>query len=74
MQKCFSSDNLVTLENGAKIPILNLKTGDIVKAIDSKGNLVNSEIVSILHKETNTSSNLIFLILNINCKLLINIY
>lgn len=36
---------------------MDLKTGDLVKAIDSNGNLINSEIVSIMHKNTNATSN-----------------
>ena len=56
LQKCFSSDNFVTLLNGKNKSIMNLKTGDLVKAIDSYGNLINSEIVSIMHKNTNSTS------------------
>lgn len=66
LQKCFSSDNFVTLENGSQIPIMDLKQGNIVKAVDSNGNLVNSEIISILHKQTNSTSKFNFFILNIN--------
>ena len=36
---------------------MNLKTGDLVKAIDSNGNLINSEIVEIMHKNSNATSN-----------------
>lgn len=36
---------------------MNIKIGDFVKAIDSNGNLIDSEIVSILHKDSNTTSN-----------------
>ena len=30
--------------------IIDVQVGDVVKAIDSNGNLINSEIVAILHK------------------------
>ena len=35
---------------------MDLITGDLVKAIDSNGNLINSEIVSIMHKNTNATN------------------
>ncbi len=57
LQKCFSSDNFVTLFDGSTKSIMNLKTGDLVKAIDSNGNLINSEIVAIMHKNSNATSN-----------------
>jgi len=61
LQKCFSSDNFVTLSDGTHKSIMSLKLGEIVKAIDSNGNLIDSEIVSILHKDSNATSILIFI-------------
>ena len=48
---------MVTLENNLKKSIIDVKVGDVVKAIDSNGNLINSEIVSIMHKNSEEFGN-----------------
>lgn len=53
IKNCFAADNVITLENNLKKSIIDIKVGDIVKAIDSNGNLINSEVVSIMHKNSN---------------------
>ena len=50
-------DNLITLENGESKLISESKIGDIVKSVDSNGQVVDSEIISIMHKNTNMTSN-----------------
>lgn len=55
LQKCFSSDNQVTLADGTYRNIMDVKPGDLVKAVDSGGNLINTEIVGFLHKNVNSS-------------------
>lgn len=35
---------------------MDVKLGDLVKAVDSAGKLVDSEIISIMHKESNKPS------------------
>jgi hypothetical protein len=55
---------VITLENNFKKSIIDVKVGDVVKAIDSNGNLINSEVVSIMHKNSNEFGDfLIFTIL-----------
>ncbi len=55
---------MITLENNFKKSIIDVKVGDVVKAIDSNGNLINSEVVSIMHKNSNEFGDfLIFTIL-----------
>ena len=67
MQKCFSADNNITLSNGEFKSIINVKIGDFVKAIDSTGNLIDSQIVGILHKASNATSK--FNATNLTCPL-----
>jgi hypothetical protein len=55
---------VITLENNLKKSIIDVKVGDVVKAVDSNGNLINSEVVSIMHKNSNEFGDfLIFTIL-----------
>ena len=55
---------MITLENNLKKSIIDVKVGDVVKAVDSNGNLINSEVVSIMHKNSNEFGDfLIFTIL-----------
>ncbi len=52
------------MENNLKKSIIDVKVGDVVKAVDSNGNLINSEVVSIMHKNSNEFGDfLIFTIL-----------
>jgi hypothetical protein len=53
MKNYFSIDNFVTLSNGKQKRIGDVKVGEFVKIIDSNVHLIDTEIVSILHKETN---------------------
>ena len=46
--------------SGEKKSINDAEIGDIVKSVDSKGNLINTEIVSIMHKNTNMTSKKLF--------------
>ena len=55
-QKCFAGDNLVTLSNGEQKAIIDVNIGDYVKAVDLMGNLIDTQVVSILHKNTNSTS------------------
>ena len=57
-QKCFAGDNQIAMADGQTKPIIDAKIGDYVKAIDSFGHLVDTQIVSILHKNTNSTSKL----------------
>ena len=41
------------MKNGEERSIMDVKVGDVVKAIDSNGQLIDSEIVSNLHKDSN---------------------
>ena len=50
-------DNFITMKNGEKKLIGESQVGDIVKSIDSMGKLVNTEIISIMHKDSNSTSN-----------------
>lgn len=56
LQKCFSSDNQVTRSDGTPMNIMDVKPGDFIKAVDSSGRLIDSEVVQILHKNLNSSS------------------
>jgi hypothetical protein len=56
LQKCFSADNNIILSNGNKKNIMEVVIGDVVKAIDTNGDVVDSEVVSILHKNHNDTS------------------
>ena len=58
LSKCYAPDNLITLANGETKRIMDSNVGEIVKAIDSNGNLIDTEIVSIMHKNSNSTSNL----------------
>ncbi len=45
------------MSDGRKQPIMSIRPGDIVKAIDSStGNLIDSEVVSILHKNAHKTT------------------
>ena len=55
-QKCFAGDNLVTLGNGEKKKIIDVNIGDHVKAVDWMGKLIDTQVVSILHKNSNATS------------------
>lgn len=55
---CFAFDNMITLADNMKKPISDIKVGDVVKAIDTNGNIVDSEITAIMHKESDVSSEL----------------
>lgn len=46
----------MTLADGSYKNIMDIKPGDVVKAIDSGGNLIDSEVVHILHKSSNASA------------------
>lgn len=39
LQRCFAAENMIMFENGEEKPIIDVKVGDIVKAIDSNGKL-----------------------------------
>ena len=56
LSSCYSLDNVITLENGEKKLISDSKIGDMVKSVNSNGELVNTEIVSIMHKNLNFTS------------------
>ena len=45
------------LSNGKSVPISDIKIGNMVKAIDSKGKLIDTEVIEILHRDSNSSSN-----------------
>lgn len=45
------------MQDGSEKIISNVAIGDYVKAIDSYGNLINSEIVSVLHKDAQKEGN-----------------
>ena len=49
------------LPDGSEKSINSIALGDHVKAIDSNGKLINSEVVSILHKDLQKEGNLIYL-------------
>jgi hypothetical protein len=41
------------MSNGQKKLIIDVEPGDQVKAIDSNGQLIDTEVVSIMHKDVN---------------------
>jgi hypothetical protein len=41
------------MSNGDYKPIGEATVGDMVKAVDSSGNLIDTEIVTIMHKHSN---------------------
>jgi hypothetical protein len=43
----------MSMSNGEYKSIKNAAVGDMVKAIDSSGNLIDTEIVSIMHRHSN---------------------
>jgi hypothetical protein len=45
------------LGDGTIKSIMDVKLGDVVKAVDSIGDIIDSEVVSILHKESDKPSN-----------------
>ena len=57
LERCFSSDNTIKLGDGKIKSIMDVKLGDVVKAVDSIGDIIDSEVVSILHKESDKPSN-----------------
>ena len=57
LQKCFSTDNTVRLSDGSEKSVMNVELGDVVKAIDSNGNVIDSEIISIMHKDSQKEGN-----------------
>lgn len=44
------------MADGSLKPIRESRIGDKVKAIDKRGFLIDSEIIDILHKDSNSSS------------------
>ncbi len=48
------------MASGEPKSIIDLKPGDFVKAIDSEGKLISSEIVFLMHKNTTKEGSLIF--------------
>jgi hypothetical protein len=53
---CYSIQDFVTTSDNKKMSISSVKTGDMVKAIDSDGNIIDTEIVLIFHSHTNRES------------------
>ena len=53
---CYSIQDFVTTSDNKKMSISSVKTGDMVKAIDLDGNIVDTEIVLIFHSHTNRES------------------
>lgn len=49
---------MVTLANGQQKAIIDVNIGDHVKAVDLMGNLVDTQVVSILHKNSNATGKL----------------
>jgi hypothetical protein len=55
------------LADGSEKLIGQVEIGDKLKAIDSNGQAVDSEVVSILHKNSNSSSKIQTFITKNNC-------
>lgn len=49
-------DNQVTMSDGTSKSMDQIKPGDLVKAVDSNGLYIDTEIVDILHKDTESTS------------------
>jgi hypothetical protein len=60
LKRCYAPDNMITMLDGSQKMIIESQIGDQVKSIDSNGKLVDSEIISILHKNSTASSNCVF--------------
>lgn len=57
-ENCFANDNLVILSNNQTKPIGDIKVGDIVKAVNSQNDIIDSEVVTILHRDERKISKL----------------
>ena len=59
-RKCFSDQSLVTLSNGKKKLLKDVAIGDVVKTLDTFGNLIDTPVIMFMDKDKDKCKKKVF--------------